>query len=118
MVTDHLDLRKQIQFNTRVEAARRDEANNLWRIRTSDGKEYTCTYFITATGPLATPLKPPFPGLDSFKGEWYQTGLWPKHKVDFVGKRVAVVGAGATASSTPDNLPRGNLSQVYPIRVF
>lgn len=96
-ITDHLDLRKQIQFQTRVTAAHRDESNNVWKVSTSDGKEHTCTFLVTATGPLATPLKPPFPGLDSYKGEWYQTGLWPKHKVDFKGKRVAVVGTGATA---------------------
>ncbi|OAP57831.1 hypothetical protein AYL99_08569 [Fonsecaea erecta] len=77
-VTDHLGLRKKIEFQTK-------------------GDTYTCTFLITATGPLATPLKPPFPGLESYKGEWYQTGLWPKHKVDFTGKRVAVVGTGATA---------------------
>lgn len=84
-------------FNTRITAAHRDEANNIWKVTTSDGSTYTCTFLVTATGPLATPLKPPFPGLDSFKGQWYQTGLWPKHKVDFTGKRVAVVGTGATA---------------------
>ena len=96
-IADHFDLRKQIEFKTRVTAAHRDEAKNVWRVTTSKGEEYTCTFLITATGPLATPLKPPFPGLDSYKGEWYQTGLWPKHKVDFRGKRVAVVGTGATA---------------------
>ena len=96
-VTDHLDLRKNIEFKTRITAAHRDESNNVWKVTTSTGAEYTCTFLITATGPLATPLKPPFPGLDSYKGEWYQTGLWPKHQVDFSGKRVAVVGTGATA---------------------
>lgn len=95
--TDHLDIRKHIECNTTIAAAKRDEAKNMWTITTTTGKSYTCTYFITATGPLATPLKPPFPGIDSFKGEWYQTGLWPKKEVDFIGKRVAVIGAGATA---------------------
>jgi cation diffusion facilitator CzcD-associated flavoprotein CzcO len=96
-ITDHFDLRKNIQFNTRITAAHRDDAKNVWRVTTSKGEELTCTFLVTATGPLATPLKPPFPGLDSYKGEWYQTGLWPKHKVDFAGKRVGVVGTGATA---------------------
>jgi len=96
-VVDHLDLRKDMEFNTRVTAAHRDETNNIWKVTTSKGSTYTCTFLITATGPLATPLKPPFPGLNSFKGEWYVTGLWPKHKVDFAGKRVAVIGTGATS---------------------
>ncbi|KIW18117.1 hypothetical protein PV08_02405 [Exophiala spinifera] len=96
-LVDELDLRKHMSFNTRIIAAHRDETNNVWKVTTSNGSTYTCTFLVTATGPLATPLKPPFPGLDLFKGEWYQTGLWPKHKVDFAGKRVAVVGTGATA---------------------
>ena len=96
-ITDHLGLRKQIEFRTRIASAHRDEANNQWKVKTTEGAEYRCNYLITATGPLATPLKPPFPGLDSYTGEWYQTGLWPKHQVDFTGKRVAVVGTGATA---------------------
>ncbi len=96
-ITDHLNLRKQIQFSTRISAAHHDEADNVWKVTTTEGADYTCSFLITATGPLATPLKPPFPGLDTYKGEWYQTGLWPKREVDFVGKRVAVIGAGATA---------------------
>lgn len=96
-LADYLGLRDRIELNTRVTAARRDESRNVWTVTTSKGTVYTCKFLITATGPLATPLKPPFPGLDSFKGEWYQTGLWPKRKVEFTGKRVAVVGTGATA---------------------
>ncbi|KAK3684403.1 hypothetical protein LTR37_020309 [Vermiconidia calcicola] len=96
-LADHLELRQMIQFSTLVTAARRDEKRNVWKVKTSDGGEYTCKFLITGSGPLATPVDPPFPGLKSFKGEWYQTGLWPKEKVDFAGKRVAVVGAGATA---------------------
>ncbi|KAJ9602014.1 hypothetical protein H2200_013573 [Cladophialophora chaetospira] len=96
-VTDHLDLRKHIELNTQITAAHWDSTKNVWEVTTSKGKTYTAEFLITATGPLATPLKPPFPGLDSFKGEWYQTGLWPKQKIEFAGKRVAVVGTGATA---------------------
>lgn len=96
-LADHLDLRKSIKFETLVTAAHRDEENNLWKVKTNDGGDHTCKFLITGSGPLATPVDPPFPGLDGFKGEWYQTGLWPKEKVSFAGKRVAVVGTGATA---------------------
>ncbi|KAK6375691.1 hypothetical protein LTS17_007513 [Exophiala oligosperma] len=97
-LVDQLDLRRHMAFNTRIKSAHRDETHNVWRLTTSDGSTYTCSFLVTATGPLATPLEPPFPGLDSFNGEWYLTGRWPKHKkVDFAGKRVAVVGTGATA---------------------
>lgn len=93
---DHLGLRKHIEFNTRITAAQHDEAENVWKVTTSRGDTFSSTYLITATGPLATPLKPPFAGLDTFQGEWYQTALWPKHRVDFSDKRVAIVGTGAT----------------------
>lgn len=95
-VTDHLDLRQHIQFNTRISSAIRDETSNQWTATTSEGAEYSSTYLVSAIGALSTPLKPDFPGLDSFQGEWYQTALWPDRKVDFVGKRVAVIGTGAT----------------------
>ena len=95
-VTDHLDLRKDIQLNTRIVSAHRDEESNQWKVVTDTGEHWTCRYLVAATGPLATPIDPPFPGLDTFKGEWYRTGLWPKKPVDFAGKRVAVIGTGAT----------------------
>jgi len=95
-MVDFLDLRKDIQFSTKVSAARRDEEHNVWTVTTDCGKTFTCRYLVSAVGPLATPIDPPYRGLKSFKGEWYQTGLWPKEKVDFSNKRVAVVGTGAT----------------------
>jgi cation diffusion facilitator CzcD-associated flavoprotein CzcO len=96
-MTDYLGLRKDIQLNTRITSAHRDEDKNLWKVTTDKDETITVKYLITAAGVLATPLKPPFPGIDSFQGEWYRTGLWPKHKVEFAGKRVALIGAGATA---------------------
>lgn len=95
-LADHLKLRESIKLSTTVKAARRDEERNLWVVKTSDGAECTCDFLITGTGPLATPIDPPFPGLSSFKGEWFQTATWPAGKIDFAGKRVAVIGTGAT----------------------
>src|ERR1700761_182445 len=94
--TDYLDLRKNIELNTRVTSAHWDESENIWRLSTAKGDSYTSTFLITATGPVTTPLRPPYPGLDSFHGEWYHTGHWPKRKVDFTGKRVAVLGTGSS----------------------
>lgn len=93
---DRLDLRKDIRFQTRVTAATWDESAELWDVQTHDGQTLTCRYLISAAGALSKPYLPDFPGLDSFAGEWYQTGFWPKHDVDFTGKRVAVVGTGAS----------------------
>jgi len=96
-VADRFDMRKDIQFETRVTAAHYDEAAHCWRVSTDSGETFTCTSLIPATGPLSTPYKPDFPGIDSFKGDWYLTGRWPKEKIDFTGKRVCIIGTGATA---------------------
>ena len=63
---------------------------------TEQGKAYTCTYFVSAAGVLSVTYEPPFKGLDSFKGEWCVSSRWPKETVEFTGKRVAIVGTGAT----------------------
>lgn len=96
-LTDYLCLRQDIQLNTNIVDAHRDEEKNIWKVTTDKGETFTCKYLITAVGVLATPLKPTFPGLDSFQGEWYQTGTWPNRHIDFEGKRVGIVGTGATA---------------------
>jgi cyclohexanone monooxygenase len=96
-VADRYDLRKDIQFNTRVVAAEYDDATGHWVVRTDDGGQITATFLITAVGCLSTTNLPDFPGRDSFRGDWYHTGVWPHDGVDFTGKRVAVIGTGATA---------------------
>jgi cation diffusion facilitator CzcD-associated flavoprotein CzcO len=96
-VTDRFDLRKDMQFNTRVRSAIYDETTNAWTVTTEAGETFTSTYLITATGVLSLPVDPPFAGLDTFEGDWYLTARWPKEKVDFAGKRVGIIGTGATA---------------------
>jgi cation diffusion facilitator CzcD-associated flavoprotein CzcO len=95
-VADRFDLRRDIQFGTRVRSAVYDESTNVWTVTTDKDETYTSTFLITATGPLSHPLDPPFEGLDSFEGDWYLTARWPKRPVDFTGKRVGLVGTGAT----------------------
>lgn len=99
-VADHFDLRPQIRFNTRATAATYDAATNRWTVTTDDGLQRTCTYLITAVGPLSMPLDPQFEGMEKFKGETYSTGRWPKEKIDFTGKRVAVIGTGSSGIQT------------------
>ncbi|OAG37692.1 hypothetical protein AYO21_08055 [Fonsecaea monophora] len=94
-VTDQYNLRQYITFDSRVKGAHIGE-NNIWTITTVDGKTTTCRYFLPATGPLSIAKEPPFPGLKSYQGEWYQAAIWPKKKIDFRGKRIAVIGTGAT----------------------
>jgi len=96
-VADRFDLRKDIRFDTQVVGADYDDTTGRWTVRTDQGAEISATYLITAVGCLSTTNLPDFPARDSFRGEWYHTGVWPHEGVDFTGKRVAVIGTGATA---------------------
>lgn len=95
-VADKFDLRKYMQFNCKVEAAHFDEAENLWRLTIEDGRELTCRFVIMATGLLSIPTLPRLEGMDSFKGRSFHTFYWPHEPVDLAGKKVAVIGTGAT----------------------
>lgn len=95
-VADHLDLRRDIDFEREVTSAVFDEAGGRWEITTDDGSRETAQYFVSAVGCLSKPFIPDFGGVDSFEGDWYHTGKWPHEPVDFSGKRVAVIGTGAT----------------------
>ncbi len=96
-VADKFDLRRDIQFNAPVVSAVYDEGENLWNVRTEDGRQARTRFLITAVGVLSARYVPDFEGLDSFMGEWCHTGNWPKEGMDLAGKRVGVVGTGATA---------------------
>jgi cyclohexanone monooxygenase len=95
-VVDRFDMRKHIQFNTHISSAHYDDDRNIWTVTTQAGEKFTSTHIIATTGSLSASLKPPFPGIDSFQGEYYLTSNWGNKPVDFLGKRVAVVGTGAT----------------------
>ncbi|MDO8397203.1 MAG: NAD(P)/FAD-dependent oxidoreductase [Bradyrhizobium sp.] len=96
-VADKFDLRQYMQFNCKVEAAHFDEAHDLWRLRIDDGRELTCRFVIMAVGLLSAPTLPRFEGMDSFKGRSFHTFYWPHQPVEMAGKKVAVIGTGATA---------------------
>ena len=91
------DLKRDMQFSTRVTGGEFDERANRWTVRTDRGEEATARYLIAAVGSLSHTNMPPFKGLDRFKGKWYHTSRFPHSGVDFTGKRVGVVGTGATA---------------------
>lgn len=97
-VAEKLDLRRDIVFNTKVERAHFDASRNLWCIETSDGSTTEATYLISCIGALvAAPQMPRIPGIETFAGEAHHTNTWPRdHEVTFAGKRVAVIGTGAT----------------------
>ncbi len=96
-VADRFDLRRDIQFHTRVTAARYDERAGRWTVETDRGDRLSARYFILATGILSAPNLPPFEGLDSFEGDFYHTGKWPHEPVNLAGRRVGVIGTGSSA---------------------
>src|SRR5262245_11588868 len=96
-VADKFDLRRDIQFNSRVKSAVYDERANRWEIELESGQRARAQFLVAAAGILSARYIPPFAGIESFKGESYHTGRWPKEHVDLTGKRVAVIGTGATA---------------------
>ena len=74
-----------------------DEANDFWRIKTENGKVYTSKFFVPAVGILSAAVMPNIPGVDSFKGISYHTHKWPQNEVELNGKKVGIIGTGATA---------------------
>jgi cation diffusion facilitator CzcD-associated flavoprotein CzcO len=99
-VADRFDLRRDIRFESRVASAHWDEEGRQWRLALTDGTPFTARFLITAIGPLSAPVMPRIEGIDSFRGESCHTATWPKHPVSFEGKRVAVIGTGATGVQT------------------
>lgn len=95
-VADKFDLRRDIQFNTRITSAHFNEENNSWQFQTDDKTFISAKYFISAVGALSSSNIPRIKGLDRFEGQWYHTGNWPHEKVDFKGKKVGVIGTGSS----------------------
>jgi len=104
-VAERFDLRRDIQFETRIESAMFDEARGRWRIEArtgfGDGKADTIVfdakYFVMATGCLSSANMPAIEGIGSFAGPTYHTGQWPHDGVDFTGQKVGVIGTGSSA---------------------
>jgi len=99
-LADKFDLRRDITFNARVVSAAYDENANDWEVGFEDGRRARSRFLITAIGPLSAPTMPAIAGVGDFRGEAYHTATWPHAPVSFEGKRVAVIGTGATGVQT------------------
>lgn len=93
---DKYGLGSRMRLGTKVCAARFDDAENLWRVALGSGEQLTARFLINAAGVMTTPKLPDITGLDSFAGPVMHTARWD-HGVDLAGKRVAVIGTGASA---------------------
>ncbi|MDP3293547.1 MAG: NAD(P)/FAD-dependent oxidoreductase [Nevskia sp.] len=95
-VADKFSIRDAIQFNTRVEAAIWDDSAKRWTVSNDRGETLSAQFLLMSTGGLSAPNTPPFKHHEKFKGQIIHTGRWPKEGVDFAGKKVGVIGTGAT----------------------
>ncbi|MDX1382854.1 MAG: NAD(P)/FAD-dependent oxidoreductase [Thermoanaerobaculia bacterium] len=98
-VADRFDLRRDIQFETRVESVHFHDDEARWHVRTSgaEGEQaWTAQFCVMATGCLSTANTPDFPGLAEFGGTVLHTGRWPKDEPDLAGRTVGVVGTGSS----------------------
>ena len=95
-VADRFGLRPHMQFNCRVEQARFDEAGRHWTLCLQDGRELNTRFVIMALGLLSVPTLPRLEGRERFRGPSFHTFHWPHEPLDLAGKRVAVIGTGAT----------------------
>ncbi|MGB8388905.1 flavin-containing monooxygenase [Mycobacterium sp.] len=95
-VADKYDVRRFMRFNTAVEGAQWDEDAQMWRVALGDGESLTTRFLITATGFLSQPHTPDILGIASFAGKIIHTTAWD-HSHRFQGRRVGIIGTGATA---------------------
>ncbi|WP_238600898.1 flavin-containing monooxygenase [Mycobacterium celatum] len=114
-------LREKLRLNTTITSAVFDEVNCLWRLTTDGGEQITGRYAVMAVGGLESPKMPDIPGLDDFGGTLMHTALWD-HDVALEGKRVAIIGTGATAlqvvPAIVDEVDHLTVFQRTPIWVF
>jgi cation diffusion facilitator CzcD-associated flavoprotein CzcO len=96
-VADKFGLREHMQFGCRVESMQFREDTDTWTLELADGRQVSTHFVLTAVGVLSTPTEPNFEGKDSFLGSSFHPFNWPHDPIDLAGKRVAVIGTGATA---------------------
>jgi cyclohexanone monooxygenase len=95
-VAERFDLRRDIQFDTRVTAMRWDDSIERWHVSTDQGDEVSAQFCVMATGCLSAPKELDIEGVDRFEGRVLFTSQWPHEGVDLTGQRVGVVGTGSS----------------------
>jgi len=95
-IAERHDLLRSIHFGVAVTGARWDADEQRWHVATAAGDDYVCRYLVAGVGALHLPHTPELPGVGSFRGERFHSARW-NHDYDLTGKRVAVIGTGASA---------------------
>ncbi|GAB3313027.1 flavin-containing monooxygenase [Haliea atlantica] len=94
-VADRCNMWPDIQLNTEIVSAEYQKDSAQWKVTTKGGESFTCKYFISAMGMISEPEIPRIKGMDTFKGPLFHSARWPEG-LDYKGKRVGIIGAGAT----------------------
>ena len=95
-VAARFDLRRHMRFNAKVESMTWLEEDRNWSLKLGNGEEYLARFVVSCLGVLSIPTEPDIEGKDAFEGESFHTYWWPKESVALEGKRVGIVGTGAT----------------------
>jgi len=95
-VCDTLDLWPLMRMNAKVESARFDEKSSIWHLQLGGGDAVTTRFLLPALGFASKPYLPDFPGLENFSGDWCHTARWPQEGIDLAGRKIAVIGTGAS----------------------
>ncbi|KAE8413237.1 hypothetical protein BDV36DRAFT_304258 [Aspergillus pseudocaelatus] len=117
-VADRLDLRRDIQFNTRVVSAQWEGDRRQWHFIDESGRSYITRFFVSCLGFLSNPTLPAIPGINSFQGRGFHTSRWPKDltNADFANQRIGVLGTGATGIQTITALSK--VTDIKSLTVF
>jgi cation diffusion facilitator CzcD-associated flavoprotein CzcO len=99
-VADRFDIRRHFVFNNWVNGAQWHPETARYEVTTNTGLKTSCRFLVMATGQLSAARKPPFPGIEDFKGEWVQASHWPEREVKLEGRRIAVIGTGSSGVQT------------------
>lgn len=95
-VADRCDMWRDIQLNTEIVSANYMPDRGGWEIETAGGESFTCKYFVSCMGMISQPMIPNIAGMDRFSGPLFHSSRWPQG-LEYAGKRVGVIGAGATS---------------------
>ena len=114
-VADKFDLRRDMQFRSTVTSAHWDDAATHWVVTLDSGQQARSRFLFPAIGILSAHTLPAIPGRDSFRGPAYHPARWPHTAVDFTGKRVGIIGTGATAiQAIPEIAKQATAANGFP----
>ena len=105
-VCEKFNLRKNINFNTKITSAKFSKEKQKWIITADNQNIIECEHLILATGNLSTPNTPNIEGINNFKGNVYHTGAWPKQMPQFKSRKVGIIGTGSSCLLYTSPSPR------------